>query len=366
MLDIIDSVLKQLDGVSNKESTKIVFTDKQYSSIPLRMGNFHQILEQKMENGRNKENSRRILFVDGGNNTLLQSSNFVVSFIRLYACLYDGNKKVKEEKHEFFAVVMTEYSGTDYNADRGSENKVKIRFKTQLFPVGSALMPYIDDLSFDSMDDSITEGLNRASISKIIDCVRRFGELNLAAKMSFNLNEGDMIVLDGILQATITNEDRYLDLLYKICDEKNIAVCGLAKTSRLFTDSGDNALVVVDNMSKNNSALTKWYYHPFVEIDSSKHKADMFIAKFHPDSDYLFRFDIHDSKKQNLEELFSLIASLSKDPVFLGYPYGLIEADRNARVSNEERNYLKTIFDTKRDLNAYVKSLDAHSILDTI
>jgi hypothetical protein len=352
MLDIIDNVLKQLDGISNKESTKIVFTDKQYASIPLAIDNFHEISERG-------GSDRRILFVDGGNNTLLQSSNFIVSFIRLYACLYEGNKKLNEEKHEFFAVVTTEYSA---DSDAGQ----KLQFKTQLFPVGSALMPYVDDLSFDSMDSSIKEGVNRASISKIVDCVRRFGELNLAAKMSFNLNTDDIIILDGILQATVTNEERYLDLLYKVCEEKNIAVCGLAKTSRLFTDSGDNALVVLDKMSRNNSMLGKWYYHPFVEINNKKHKADMFIAKFHSDSEYVFRFEVHDSKKQDLKELFSLIASLSKDPVFLGYPYGLIEADRNARVSNEERNYLKTIFDTKRDLNAYVKSLDAHTVLDTI
>jgi len=353
MLDIIDRVLKHLGGISGKESTKIVFTDKQYTSIPLSIENFHPIADA------NKNNKSKILFVDGGNNTLLQSSNFIVSFVRLYACLYDGNRKLKEEKHEFFAVVTTEYLD---DSDKGR----KLQFKTQLVPVGHALMPYVDDLSFDSMDSSLTEGVNRASISKVIDCVRRFGELNLAAKMSYNLKKDDVVILDGILQATFTNEERYLDLLYKVCDEKNIKVCGLAKTSRLFTDAGDNALVVLDKMNRKNKALSKWYYHPFVQINNNRHKAEMYIVKFHLDSDYVFRFEVHDGNKHETKELFSLISDLSNDPVFLGYPYGMIEADRNARVSNEEKNYLKTIFDTKMNLNAYLKSLDAHSVLDTI
>ena len=70
-------------------------------------------------------------------------------------------------------------------------------------------------------------------------------------------------------------------------------------------------------------------------------------------------------------ELFSLLMKNSTDPVFLGYPYGLIEADKSARVSNKESEYLKTIFLVKagkqlKKISQYFKSTDAHSILDKI
>ncbi|MBW3013257.1 DNA double-strand break repair nuclease NurA [Candidatus Woesearchaeota archaeon] len=355
MLDIIEDVLKELDRVVSVKSTKIVFADKSYEPVLLDPSNFHRIKDKKEQEAQDVKDERKIVFVDGGNNTLLKSSNFIVSFIRLYAGVYCDNKKVKEEKHEFFAVVKTVFSDN------------KLQYCTQIFPIGKALVPLAKDLLFDSMDQSLTDGNNRANVGKIVDCIRRFGELNLATKLALDLNENDIILLDGTLQATATNEDIYLDLLYDVCDNKNIAVCGLAKTTNVFTDGGDNAQVVINKMSKTNFSKCKWHYYPFVQVNNPKHKADMFFAKFHPSSNYIFRFELHNLKSIfDIDSLFSLLAENSRDPVFLGYPYGLIDADKNARVSNEERNYLRTIIETKRDLDAYLRTIDAHEVLDNI
>ncbi|MBD3259183.1 hypothetical protein GF371_00970 [Candidatus Woesearchaeota archaeon] len=354
MLKIINDLLKELDKVISSESTMIVFTDKNYNSIALCSENFHEIEANAKINKDAELEKRKIAFIDGGNNTVVKSSNFIVSFIRLYAAVYCGKAKIKEDKHEFFAVVTADY------ADE------KLRYKTELFPIGNALLPRIKDLVFDSMDKTITEGSNRAEIAKIVDNIRRFGELNLAASLASYLEENDIILLDGTLQATVTNENSYLNVLYDECERKKITVCGLAKTSNLFTDKGDNAQAAVNKLNSKNKDLARWYYYPFVQIMNEKHKADMFFVKFHPGSRYIFRFEVHNSLNFDLKSLFSLIAENSNDPVFPGYPYGLIEADKNARVSNEERNYMKTIIETKRNLNQYLRSLDAHDVLDNI
>jgi hypothetical protein len=360
MLDIIEDVLKELDQVVSAKSTKIVFSDKGYDPVLLDPSNFHKIQdkkEQEAQNAHDVRDERKIVFVDGGNNTLLKSSNFIVSFVRLYAGVYRRNMKIREEKHEFFAVVKAVFSDG------------KLQYCTQIFPIGKALAPLAKDLLFDSMDQSLTDGNNRANVGKVVDCIRRFGELNLATKIALDLEENDVILLDGTLQAAVTNEDNYLDLLYNVCDNKNIKVCGLAKTTNLFTDGGDNAQAVINKMGKANANLgkDKWYYYPFVQINNAKHRADLFFAKFHPNSNYIFRFELHNLKSVlDIDCLFSLLAENSKDPVFLGYPYGMIDADRNARVSNEERTYLRTIIETKRDLDAYIRTIDAHEILDNI
>ena len=55
----------------------------------------------------------------------------------------------------------------------------------------------------------------------------------------------------------------------------------------------------------------------------------------------------------------------------MGYPYGLIEADRFARVSNQERDSLKLRLrvmlgkEFKR-IEKYINSTNAHEILDNI
>jgi len=66
-----------------------------------------------------------------------------------------------------------------------------------------------------------------------------------------------------------------------------------------------------------------------------------------------------------------LLKENSRDPVFLGYPYGLIEADRFSRISNQEKErlrlQLKLAFgrDYKR-IEEFENSLNAHDILDSI
>ena len=65
------------------------------------------------------------------------------------------------------------------------------------------------------------------------------------------------------------------------------------------------------------------------------------------------------------------MANNCNDSVFIGYPYGLIEADKNARVSNNEKNMLLTLFSAKfgkdwEKIKESLSNLDAHEILDSI
>ena len=69
------------------------------------------------------------------------------------------------------------------------------------------------------------------------------------------------------------------------------------------------------------------------------------------------------------EQAINEIASNCCDPIFVGYPYGLVEADRIARVSNQEKESLKTIFLVKlrnKNIEKYLNAANAHEILDKI
>ena len=69
------------------------------------------------------------------------------------------------------------------------------------------------------------------------------------------------------------------------------------------------------------------------------------------------------------EEIINSIAANCNDPVFIGYPYGLIEADKIARIGNNEKEFLRTVFLTKlkkKDIEKYLSAKNAHGILDRI
>ncbi|MBI3035174.1 DNA double-strand break repair nuclease NurA, partial [Candidatus Woesearchaeota archaeon] len=217
---------------------------------------------------------------------------------------------------------------------------------------------------FSSFDHTLMLGANRAEISNVANAIRRFAELRLAKIISKD-NFCDVIVLDGSLQSTLTNEDRYLNELYESCSENNVILAALSKTASLFTDDGNLLSVVLDNISN----IPSWFYYPIADINNPSHKAEMFFVKFHPKSKHIFRFEIFNIQKSMAEDTINALASGCIDPIFIGYPYGLIEADRVARISNKEKDSLKTILLAKlrnKNIEKYLSTINAHAILDKI
>jgi hypothetical protein len=92
--------------------------------------------------------------------------------------------------------------------------------------------------------------------------------------------------------------------------------------------------------------------------EDKKAKIKLLVVKLHAKAKVAFRFESNDIP----HDLLSSLAELS-DPVFFGYPYGLIEADRGARVTNEEKNYFKTLITAK---SGFEEDIISHEILDKI
>ena len=128
----------------------------------------------------------------------------------------------------------------------------------------------------------------------------------------------------------------------------------------MFTANGNSA-----------AALLSEYGPGYVWIYNIGENGRRFIScvKLHPKSDYIFRFETFDSK--NSDEIVSYLAANSSDSVFLGYPYGLIWADKTARIANQELDSFKTqlFVNLGKDalkLKKYLNAANAHGILDSI
>ncbi len=320
MDEIIRNVIESLDISINKESKHVQYSSKDYIPINFSIDNFQPINPQK----------GKIAFIDGGNCEILSSVNFSLQFFRIYYCVFDG-KMVDSGKEEFFGLVSS--IGKDKD----------IFYETKLF--GSSLkIPLIN-----SKEDFMSNGNVRGKVSKVADIIRRLAEIKISEKIN-----SDYIVLDGNLKADndFIKEAMFGKKLY-----------ALSKTNELFTDSGNSLCVELNVMSP----IKSWYYYPLVKIKSSFHDADVVIAKFHSKSKYVFKLE---TPKDDDLKIVDVIAFNSKDPVFLGYPYGLIKADKFARVSNNEKEYFKIKFlsniKDKEKITQYLNTINAHDILDNI
>ena len=382
------------NNISNANDSCVQFSDQSYNPLIFNKNNFHEIKkveensEKSTESGKSAdflcsgksskdflgllsqtllpqtflgslertfEPNNKIAFIDGGSAEILKSSNFSLSLIRIYYTIYQKNKRINSKKQDFYAFVYAKNINHE------------LFYEAEFIGLSNDALPDKNDLLFNSLDATIKNGITRANISNVSDVIRRFSEIKTAVNIINNLGGNDIIVFDGSLQCTFTNEKKYLDELYKKASEKNIIVCGLSKTTALMTDKGNS---ISSALSRFNIG-GKWLYHPIAEIKNPAHKAEMAFVKLHEKSKHTFRFEIFKEQREKLSEVVSLLSENCKDSVFLGYPYALIEADKNARISNQEKDMLLTLFSVKfgkdwEKIKQSLSNLDAHEILDNI
>ena len=328
MDEIINKIKKSLDSNIDIENDKPYFSDKRYKPFTIEKRNFHEI--------KKINSNKKIVFIDGGNAEILRTASISLQLIRIYYTVYQNNKRIRSKKKEFFVLV----------------NIVDKNYEVKIFD------NFIDEeLRFDLNDETLREGIHKVEISKVGETARRFAELKLIENIMDDLDNA-IIVRDGSLQSSVTHEHEYFERIYKKALEKNNIICGLSKSTTLITEKGNSLTYVLGKIVPEG----KWYYHPVVDIEHPDHQAEMFFVKLNEKSKHIFRFEVYKKQEFDINEILSILVLNSKDPVFLGYPYGLIEADRFARVSNNEKEYYKTIICSKLDF----ESKEVHDILDSI
>jgi len=296
----------------------IIFNNK---VIPIMQENFSEICAPA-----EGDVLKTVAFVDGGQAEILKGGNLCLSFIRVFAQVMQGEKKVAMLLQEFYVLTTAVY------------RKGEIWYEGKIFQEKGEKLVNEEDLVVCSTDSSIRTGAERAAISVVSSMARRFAELKVAS-----IIEADYVLLDGTLAATYVNEEKYLGLL-------GANAGALAKSCALFTTCGNSPVVLLQKISPIQGC---WSY--FVEGRS-------YFVKLHARTKHVFRFEGNVG-------MLGLLVENSCDALFLGYPYGLIVADKMARVSNAERDGLKMkllLREENREFADYLNAVNAHDILDRL
>ncbi len=361
-MDVIKELLKTVFFVNSiSEEEKIIFSSEGYQALSLIKDNFHKIDTTIQQS----DGKKKICFIDGGNNEIIGGSNFSIQLIRVAAIIVQENKTKKIIKEEYYVIGRTIVKNNE------------IFFTVDFFPLtkgSSLLLPEKQDLELSGLDKTIALGPERANIQKAGEIARKCSELLLAKKMIAELHERDIIVFDTHLKSMITNEEKYWRLLYQEAQTRNIFITGLCKTTNLLTSSGNAVTTALHYLHQSSTQEIKaWWYYPCVIISDPKHPAEMYFVKLHPQSKYIFRFEVYKEQhtKQDIENIINLLAQNSRDYIFPGYPYGLIVADKEARVSEQEKEYYKVKLQVMagkdyEKLQQSIHAEDAHAVLDNI
>lgn len=272
-------------------------------------------------------------YVDGGSAVLLEAPSFLLERIRVVGVVLDQGKRVYSKKEEY---------------------EINIRLVDLNWVVSCSPNHAVSGLKIHIRDPRLREGQHQVPVTKAGGLVRRLMELDFLARFTEETS-ASVFVLDGSLEAGTLMEREYLK---KLEDKPCV---GLSKTSKSLTKNGED---VASSLLRKKEGV--WWYHP---IATGNEKEDTAFIKLHEKSEYVFRLDFW--KKASLAEIVPLLGGESQDPVFIGYPYGLVIADQWARVTNEEKAFwqLQMKVEAGKHWNRIaerIHSLDAHSILDKI
>lgn len=284
-----------------------------------------------------------IIFIDGGNCNIFLSPNISVDVIRIAIIEYP-NAENHEREYYKGRKKRTLKEFLCLSKKDGDKWKVKI-------------FPKENDYTIERKIEDVND---------IGNYVRHFLELYITRKYTkdsikkHTKTSKAIIILDGLLKVNNIEEKDILKSLIEEC-----ITVGLAKTSQL-TINNNSASVVIERAA---GSLGKKQFIYFLKEEDDK---NIFLAKLDSRSSYIFRIEIPNKyKKDKLERIFSCLINNSDDASFYGYPYGLIEADRFARISSREKEYYRMLFMIKakelaKELEKEEHSLNAHSVIDNL
>ena len=357
---------------------------------------------------------RRTAFVDGGNGILAEAPDYLIVLNRVYCSVFrgaeklglrdrtedsdqgngrDGDGSTRQKTATFLSCVLPhagdtaarggtrddnyDSDGSDYGNDGNSSPPEPLTFDTRIYPYGQGFLgclPDRDELL--SISDGKTTTLDGSA--PLASLARRLAEIRLATRIaSDELGPGDILVLDGSLQTSLDVERKYACMLYDTAVRKGVIVCGLAKTTRLLTESGEPLLARASEIAA-KAGHDRWYV-PVAEGMFGDGLTSMLVAKLHPRSRFVFRIDVLCRQFRDMDDaqrnaVFWSLAANSGDAAALGYPYGLIDADKHAQVRKKEAAmYRRSLYsrmegrpERRRMLTRHPDSIIFHDILNRV
>lgn len=348
----LDTLVRNLRaGLTDMVHNDVVMTREGRPGLELKPEAFRPIART--------DNPARMAFVDGGNGTVAESPNFVISLNRLYCGLFRGRDRTgapPDPRIEFFSLVVRRAAHTD--------TEYMTEYDVSLFPHDESHRRYMPT------EYDVKASIRNAptgSDPRIPSLSRSLGEWRMARAAVQALESGDILVMDGSLTTLDRIESRYAQDLYRSAQDRGVVVCALAKTSRLLTRGGEPLLDRVHEISA-GTGHGMWCIEVAEQV-SSHDRGFVMAVKLHPNAVFPFRFEI--LREQFLEmdnaekdRILSSMAANSCDVSFLGYPYGLVDADRYAQVRNSDVAMYRALLESRLrmdgDLAGILRSMRAY------
>ncbi len=243
--------------------------------------------------------------IDGGSATVLDCGSFVVGAISVGSAVSDSDGRWR-------ASSQTKLVGASH-ADRNG-------VYANLFREAVGTEPKDFPRSLDSL-------IGRA---------RNLAELQEAAKVVSSSPEGALVMLDGALWAGLAEFAPLIDRLVGEALARGVCLAGVSKRSMLY--HGHRPLVpYLARLGRNALGDSLWAYPVALADYGGRTFGATYVAHLHPRARFAFRVDVNPLPGAAADDIVAMLASLSDDPGYLGYPYPLARAHNEVVISGEAK-----------------------------
>lgn len=300
-------------------------------------------------------------FVDGGNAAIIKTPAAEIHLVRTAVVVISGKKISAVRQKEGYLLVKPDVKNG------------RVSYKAQLLdsnlsmPVPATEKGGLLELESPGIAAAALEN-DSSGIGRAAGMARRILELAAAKAIAKELashysgTAKKLVVLDGTLETFNSREKSEMESLLASAAADNITIGAVAKTCSLLTKDGKPLIASADEISGGKKG------YALVSTEENRpDKATAAIARLNQAASYLFRVEA--TAAGHFDELLAALESQSNDVAFPGYPYGLIMADRFARVSDNDAEITKskiaaTANAEMKELLRQEKALDAHAVLD--
>ncbi|MFQ6003776.1 MAG: DNA double-strand break repair nuclease NurA [Candidatus Zixiibacteriota bacterium] len=313
MLDINEHIDKELNlavnfikDALNQEPSYIEIDSGEEEKEPLLLDknlnelSFKRIQERKLDG--------KVGAVDGGSATVVKGRSFLIGIYRSGSVIFHNGKRIKQKTLPLKLEIISQ-------ADISKRYSSAYR-----------------DLTGEEPSEA-------PGIEKMLDRLRLFSEWKLARGLLDELKEGDMLLIDGSLKASIAPPHNFLLKITQKAKERGIHLVGVTKTSTLYWGDRSPLIPAVVKIGERFCPDSKWFCQLSKEelhTKSMSYFGTIYVAKLKTSSDFAFRVDVNRFDQVDPTIVFSFLSNLSGDPAFLGYPYPLAAVHNFARITKGE------------------------------
>jgi hypothetical protein len=293
--DALDQEPSYIEVNSGEEEKEPLLLDKDLNEL-----SFRKIKEMK--------SNKKVAAVDGGSATVVKGRSFLIGVYRTSSVIFQNGKRIKQKILPLKLEII-------------SQADISKRYSSAY-----------QDLTGEEPSEA-------PGIEKMLDRLRLFSEWKLTQGLLDELNQGDMLLIDGSLKASIAPPHNFLLKITQKVKEKGIHLVGVTKTSTLYWGDRSPLIPAVTKIGERFCSNSGWFCQISageLRTKSPSYFGTIYVAKLKASSDFAFRVDVNRFDQVDPNVVFSFLSNLSGDPAFLGYPYPLAAAHNLSRLTAGE------------------------------